>query len=323
MMRFIVALDAAIKPDMYRKEYLSKLRRILNPPGNQDVYGDMLNDFANYIATLQGDQTEIRGMLTQQAQQALKDFRTTAYQALQKQMLTQKSKKDKPDRTTGGPQLTAPETQPDANWAVVRQRDGRPVNYFTRNTPEEAQTEFDRITMGDAWTYELVPVQPRSSFVPPRSLDMLQSGSTGNWGLWVQNVGRFLTTDNGSPRRFDTQADAQAWLRNYIYRNLGLANNLGPIAPRLIDPQQTATRAEPVPGSTQDLQQQRSQGGFTGSWRITIDGEEVYRFSGVGNVQANANDVGQQWVLNAIRQGRLNPAPGAEIDVLPIMGDQS
>jgi hypothetical protein len=74
-------------------------------------------------------------------------------------------------------------------------------------------------------------------------------------------------------------------------------------------------------GSTQDLQQQRSQGGFTGAWRITIDGEEVHRFGGVGNVQSEANNVGRQWVLNAIRQGLLNPAPGAEIDVLPIMSN--
>jgi hypothetical protein len=242
MMRFIVALDAAMDPDKYRKEYLSKLRRMLSANVDQDVYGDMLDQFANYMFKLQGSQSEVAGILSPEAQRALKDIRTQTYQTLKKRSQT--------TQTPQRPQLTAPETQPDANWAVVRQRDGRPVYYFIRNTPEEAQTAFDILSMGDSWTYELVPVQPRSSFVPPRSLDILQ-------------------------------------------------------------------------GSTQDLQQQRSQGGFTGSWRITIDGEEVHRFSGVGNVQANANDVGQQWVLNAIRQGRLNPAPGAEIDVLPIMGDQS
>jgi hypothetical protein len=242
MMRFIVALDAAMDPDKYRKEYLSKLRRMLSANVDQDVYGDMLDQFANYMFKLQGSQSEVAGILSPEAQRALKDIRTQTYQTLKKRSQT--------TQTPQRPQLTAPETQPDANWAVVRQRDGRPVYYFIRNTPEEAQTAFDILSMGDSWTYELVPVQPRSSFVPPRSLDILQ-------------------------------------------------------------------------GSTQDLQQRRSQGGFTGSWRITIDGEEVHRFSGVGNVQANANDVGQQWVLNAIRQGRLNPAPGAEIDVLPIMGDQS
>jgi hypothetical protein len=308
MMRFIVSLDAAMDPQKHRKEYLSKLRRMLSANVDQDVYGDMLDQFANYMSKLQGSQAEVSGILSPEAQQALKDVRTQTYQTLKKRSQT--------TQTPQRPQLTAPATQPDANWAVVRRADGRPVGYFTRNTPEEAETEFERLTMGDVWTYELVPVQPRSSFVPPRSLDVLQGGRTGNWGLWAQNVGRFLSIGNGGPGRFESQADAQAWLRNF-------PNSLGPVVPRLIDPQQTATRAEPTPGSTQDLQQQRSQGGFTGSWRITVDGEEVHRFSGVGNVQSEANNVGREWVLNAIRQGRLNPVPGAEIDVLPIMGDQS
>jgi hypothetical protein len=72
-------------------------------------------------------------------------------------------------------------------------------------------------------------------------------------------------------------------------------------------------------GSTPPRAQQQTPGGFTGQWRVIIDGEEVHRFGGVGNVQADANRVGQQWVLNAIRQGRLNPVPGAEIDVVPAM----
>jgi hypothetical protein len=240
LMRFIVALDAAMDPDKYRKEYLSKLRRMLSANVDQDVYGDMLDQFANYISKLQGSQAEVAGILSKEAQQALKSIRTQTYQALKK-------KPQKPQR----PQLIAPETQPDANWAMIRRTDGRPVVYFTRNTPAEAEAAFDHITAGTpggSQAYELVPVQPRSSFVPPRSLGMLQ-------------------------------------------------------------------------GSTQDLQQQRSQGGFTGAWRITIDGEEVHRFGGVGNVQSEANNVGRQWVLNAIRQGLLNPAPGAEIDVLPIMSN--
>jgi len=50
-----------------------------------------------------------------------------------------------------------------------------------------------------------------------------------------------------------------------------------------------------------------------------IDGEEVHRFSGVGNVQADALRIGQRWVLNQIRQGQLNPVPGAEVEVVPEM----
>ena len=76
----------------------------------------------------------------------------------------------------------------------------------------------------------------------------------------------------------------------------------------------------PVPGSTTDLAQQRAAGGtFTGAWQVMIDGEEVFRFSGIGNDQGLANQHGRYWVLGQIRQGTLQPAEGAEIEVLPIM----
>jgi len=301
MMRFVVALDAAVDPQKHRKEYLSKLRRMLAAKVDQDTYGDMLDQFANYMSKLQGSQAEVSGLLSSEAQQALKDVRTQTYQALQKQKRIQQNQKgntyeifnllskqivdtfnassdeaalqyfDKmfpgPDRnrydvrkaqsqtsqttqTPQRPQLTAPETQPDANWAVVRQHDGRPVNYFTRNTPEEAETEFDYLTSGDVWTYELVPVQPRSSFRPPRSLDILQ-------------------------------------------------------------------------GNTPPPQQQRSQSEFTGEWSVLINGQEVTRLMGIGNVQADANGIARDWVLQQIRQGQLNPVQGAEIEVVPVMGNQS
>lgn len=60
---------------------------------------------------------------------------------------------------------------------------------------------------------------------------------------------------------------------------------------------------------------------FSGQWRVMIDGEEVYRFGGIGNNQGDANRVGRDWVLNQIRNRRLNPADGADIEILPIMGE--
>jgi hypothetical protein len=60
---------------------------------------------------------------------------------------------------------------------------------------------------------------------------------------------------------------------------------------------------------------------FSGQWRVMIDGEEVYRFGGIGNNQADANYLGRNWVLNQIRNRRLNPADGADIEVLPVMGE--
>jgi hypothetical protein len=74
---------------------------------------------------------------------------------------------------------------------------------------------------------------------------------------------------------------------------------------------------QPVPGSTTDLAQQRATPGtFTGAWKIIDnDGNEMHRFSGIGNNQRDANRVATQWVQNN------GYAYGTEIDVVPIMSE--
>jgi len=154
------------------------------------------------------------------------------------------------------PTLTAPETQPDANWAMVRIVDQQPVEYFTLNTRREAERLLQ--AAGLAHLYNMVPVRPRTSSTPlPGNTQDLQ--------------------------------------------------------------QRRAAAAEPAERSDQWWDQPTGTSGFTGTWRVMIDGEEVHRFSGVGNVQADANRVGQRWVLDQIRQGLLNPVPGASVEVVPEM----
>jgi hypothetical protein len=70
-----------------------------------------------------------------------------------------------------------------------------------------------------------------------------------------------------------------------------------------------------VPGSTQDIQQRRAAGGeFTGSWQIVDSrGNELHRFSGIGNSQADANRVAAGWLARAGYQD------GLEVAVVPIM----
>ena len=59
---------------------------------------------------------------------------------------------------------------------------------------------------------------------------------------------------------------------------------------------------------------------FTGEWKVVgTQGQELYRFSGVGNSQADANRVAQQWVNTQRAQGNVIDA--RELDVLPVMGD--
>lgn len=63
-----------------------------------------------------------------------------------------------------------------------------------------------------------------------------------------------------------------------------------------------------------------SSGEFSGTWIIKVNGQEVHRLSGIGNNQGDANRIGRDWLLTAIRNGQYNPPPdGAEIEVVPEM----
>ena len=71
------------------------------------------------------------------------------------------------------------------------------------------------------------------------------------------------------------------------------------------------------PGSTADLARQRATPGtFSGAWKVLVNGEEVYRFSGVGNNQSDANRVAAQWLRN---NGR--GVSGEGFEVYPIMSN--
>jgi hypothetical protein len=72
------------------------------------------------------------------------------------------------------------------------------------------------------------------------------------------------------------------------------------------------------PGSTADLAQQRAAGGFTGAWKVmNVDtGEELYRFSGAGNSQSDANGIALQWIRSNAPNTDL-----VQIEVVPVMGN--
>jgi hypothetical protein len=72
-------------------------------------------------------------------------------------------------------------------------------------------------------------------------------------------------------------------------------------------------------GTTDQASSAPAGNSFSGQWRVMIDGEEVWRFRDVGNNQADANRIAQTWLQDQRSQGSLAPAPGADIEVLPVM----
>jgi len=72
-------------------------------------------------------------------------------------------------------------------------------------------------------------------------------------------------------------------------------------------------------GNTDQASSAPAGNSFSGQWRVMIDGEEVWRFRGVGNSQIDANRIAQTWLQDQRRQGSLSPGDNAEIEVVPVM----
>ena len=160
----------------------------------------------------------------------------------------------------------------------------------------------------DVEVREIEPAQPPA--VP-------QGGNTGNWGVWVPSLDRYATIGNAGARRFDTEADAQAWIQDYNARHSG--NDIGLVAREVATAQPQAATQD---NWSQDFERRMSpdaapqaQQQWTGEWKIVdANDREIHRFGGVGNVQADANRIAIDW----LRQNPRHMQSG--VQVLPVMG---
>jgi len=328
LLRFVVALDAAVDPQKYRKEYLTKLYKLLAPSKDST---DTIQYFAKYAA----------GELPKAA---LRSF-------VQQAQLERKLKKD----TTGGKKywwsvrspggtasievvaLSKEEAREKAiggypNWADYRSSlVAKPLRPYERDDSSEPKYEIfnldtnrkvedaegitnDRealIRLNDYLEHgphRLQPFQARDMFGIRRVGDSepILAQPIRATGGETQDYKLYRTADQSIVYTFqatsveEAREKAQAWLlqQGIDRRGYGLS--------RMDQP-------APAPGSTTDIQQQRAAGGFTGAWKVLADGQEVHRFSGVGNVQRDANRVAIQWLRdNGYDQG-------TDIEVLPIM----
>jgi len=104
----------------------------------------------------------------------------------------------------------------------------------------------------------------------------------------------------------------------YFRNNGWVATPIRPAPPRPIPGVTDIEPDIPMAGSTQDLQRHMATpGAFTGAWKIvdTDTGQELYRFSGIGNSQADANRVAADW----LRQNAPEDSDMTQIEVVPIM----
>jgi Putative amidoligase enzyme len=346
LLRFVVALDAAIDEDKYKQDYLKKLYKLLAPSGDKST----IEYFAKYVA---GDLPKA----------ALKSF------------VRQAQQERKPNKD-GGEEGQQFYNVKDATGYVMMFQARNP-NQAMQMAREQYPSKFPNIV--DVSLHSMAATQQ------PAPQQTHAQGNWGIWIQGQDRFSRMPNTiiDDNILRRFPSREAAEYWIERSRAENPGMRSD---IEVREIEPTQPAGRnyeifrgmdrtdivaafvaaddqeamarleryrrdhpgAEynadraPVPGSTVDLQRQRAAQShepiqartgepqpagsvgttFTGAWRVVDDstGQELYRFSGVGNSQADANRVAQQWVNAQRSQG--NAIDAREIDVLPIMGNQ-
>lgn len=168
---------------------------------------------------------------------------------------------------------------------------------------EEAETIFG-IRRGPGVTNDQTDVNP------------LRPTGPGPWEVANRNNNQVYFNPTSTYRR-NAESEARTWLSHnghnpadFEVRTRETASNRDAAQGGIVDvAPQTLTR----PGQGQQI--------FTGEWKVIVDGEEVYRFSGIGNNQGDANRVGRDWILQQVRQGTLAPADGADVEILPVMGE--
>jgi hypothetical protein len=277
LLRFVVALDAAIDPEKYRQEYQKKLYKLLTADSKDD---STIRYFVDYVA----------GKIPKAA------LRSFVKQAQLERGL-KKNPAPEPAAASGPRQRY-----------VVKNAAGTPV---TRVAASDADTA--RI-LANRWLRQNNPEINTNEFSVELETEPAQTNRHS-----LQNY--YISDAQSSVARMAFRAanDAEALDRWEIY-NYSHPSASGYRLERE-DGTVVTEPGAPVPGSTTDLQRQRQaaaaptpvpgvqdididipiaqpRGNWDGQWRV-VDGntgEELYRFGGIGNSQADANRIAGEWV---------------------------
>ena len=310
LLRFTVALSAAIDPEAYRQEYLKKLYKLLE--SSQEKGGvDVVQLFSNYSAGELDKAALIRQVREKQLARDLAKSKTPPGQkfwwdvsrpgyfasievvASNKEEAIAKAIEPgnypdwasarntlqaKPIRPYQEPQAKPAAPQQSAqtgNWGIFMMN----ANRFARAPGQTDDNVLRRFPSREAAEQFITQGREQNSRmrtdIEVREIEPSAPAqtNTGNWGVFVPITSWFATVANDT-RRFVDRAGAQAWIDDYNQRHP--SNDLE-LEPREIEPSQ------PVPGSTLDLQRQRAAQQTTSpiNYQVydTETGATVYSFT--------------------------------------------
>jgi hypothetical protein len=373
LLRFTVAMSAALNPEAYREEYQKKLYKLLT----QDQKGsDTIRYFADYVAgkipraalrsfvkQAQLQRKEKRGETSgekmwwrvsnpgnsyasvevvasskeEAIEKALGDdgypsWANTRQSVVAEPVRPYEEKPAQPAEPQGGRP-----NDPNGRYAIVPRSDpalygsstgGTPDYQFRFNMGNPAEQAQGRYVL-QAWAarnnlvaadYMVVDTEQwdRPADADQTDVNPLRPTGPGPWELASRSNNQVYFNPQQT-NRAAAETEARLWLSltGYNPSDFVVRTREGS---RSDAEQSGIIDIEPdieviYPGSTADLQRQRATPGtFSGAWKVLVNGEEVYRFSGVGNNQSDANRVAAQWLRN---NGR--GVSGEGFEVYPIM----
>jgi len=279
LLRFVVALDAAVKPELYKQEYLKKLYAMLQPKSKDDT----LAYFAKFAA----------GELPKSA---LKSFVRQAQ--LERQNIKSGTPAAKPEDTTPG-RFYLVDGNGETLYAMPR--DGTLADareFFTRRfgSDEHIGEYVIRKTSGSGGGYPLVDPAAQPAANPAAAYKQYTVQDRSGYSMLITAA---------SPTAAQNQA-----LSMYPDRFHEVVSSV------LYEPRGRAATT-PVPGSTVDLQQQRAAQSAGGQqWRIMMGDQQVFTITAA--TQGEANRAASHWLSQRSPEFNQAHA-GQEADVVPVM----
>jgi hypothetical protein len=214
--------------------------------------------------------------------------------------------------------LGLPSQSANANYAVVDRRTLDPVFRFQAGNRRDANGIYGEwlAAAGLPTTTEDYGFQE----IRPESVAQRPSEIPRDWRIVDRATDETLNTVRGASQdQALAVRDDTARRHGVDASQLSLQVIFNPDAAQQEIPEVPMDVAQNFPQDRTDGRNINFGNQFSGQWRVMLDGEEVWRFRGVGNNQADANRIAQTWLQDQRSQGLLSPAPGADVEVLPVM----
>jgi hypothetical protein len=333
--RFTVALSAAVDPEMYRKEYLKKLYKLLDVSNEKDP----LSYFAKYSAG-ELPKAALKSFVRQaQLERGVKRGKEEPQQ--EPQGVDTRVDYELYDRTTNAVIDTFPARNDDEarvrlddyrSWPGASNPDNFGVRRAGRNQPTDQLPVWYVSIIGRPGTEIQVRADNESDArreAMRMRLDIFGDESIGN--IRASTVGVRQAGTPTTEQYYDvtwTDGGSESMVRVRAPNANAAMDRIRSQSPNITDIEANLSRYQDAPGSTADLQRQRAaaaqqpapqqpgMGQWNGQWKVLVNGEEVYRFGNIGNSQADANRIAAAW-LRQNGQG----VSGEGFEVYPVMAE--